>query len=71
MPEQSVDADAGNGPRATLNLEDVEKKAILEALEETAWVQSRAAKLLGVSRRALNYKIAKYGITHPSWRVYR
>jgi Nif-specific regulatory protein len=54
-----------------LDLKDMEKAAILKALESTAFVQSRAARLLGISRRALNYKIAKYGITHLSWRVHR
>lgn len=51
------------------SLEEIEKQAITDALERSAWVQSRAARLLGISRRALNYRIAKYGITHASWRV--
>ena len=59
------------GRREGMNLQEMERAAIVKALEENAWVQSRAAKVLGISRRALNYKIAKYGITHPSWRVHR
>ncbi|MFC1628548.1 sigma-54 interaction domain-containing protein [Gemmatimonadota bacterium] len=51
------------------SLEEIEKKAITDALEQSAWVQSRAALILGISRRALNYRIAKYRITHGSWRV--
>ena len=42
---------------------EVEKRCILEALEATNWVQSRAAKKLGISQRILGYKIKKYGIT--------
>ncbi|MFO7768572.1 MAG: sigma-54 dependent transcriptional regulator [bacterium] len=56
---------------AVLDLEEVERQAIVRALESTGHVQSRAARLLGISRRSLNYKISKYGITHPSWRVNR
>jgi len=51
------------------SLEEIEKQAITDALETSAWVQSRAARLLGISRRALNYRIAKYRITHSSWRI--
>jgi len=51
------------------SLEEIERQAILDALEQSAWVQSRAARLLGISRRALNYRIKKYRITHGSWRV--
>ncbi|MDY0041309.1 MAG: sigma-54 dependent transcriptional regulator [Desulforhabdus sp.] len=49
------------------SLESNEKEAILSALEECAWVQKEAAERLGVSPRALNYKIRKIGITHPRW----
>ncbi|RMF56985.1 MAG: sigma-54-dependent Fis family transcriptional regulator, partial [Calditrichaeota bacterium] len=41
----------------TLNLETIEKEAILKALQESDWVQKDAASLLGISPRALNYKI--------------
>jgi transcriptional regulator with PAS, ATPase and Fis domain len=45
-----------------------ERDAILRALEESLWVQKEAAKLLGISPRALNYRVKKLGITHPRWR---
>jgi DNA-binding NtrC family response regulator len=48
-----------------LNLENLERQAILAALERSEWVQSRAAKLLGVSPRAMVYKLAKHAIDHP------
>ena len=50
------------------NLSDNEKDNILQALEETLWIQKDAAKLLGVSPRVLNHKIKKLGITHQRWR---
>jgi len=49
-------------------LETQEKELILRALEENLWVQKNAARQLGISPRALNYKINKFGITHPNWR---
>lgn len=48
-----------------------EKELILHALEECLWVQKNAAHKLGVSPRALNYKVKKFGITHPNWRRHR
>jgi len=50
-----------------LNLEALEKTAILEALKRSNWVQKEAAKLLGVSSRVMNYKVHKFGITHDRW----
>jgi DNA-binding NtrC family response regulator len=46
----------------SLSLEDSERTTILRALEQSGWVQVRAAKLLGISRRAMHYKIKKFGI---------
>ncbi len=52
----------------TLNLNKIEKEAIVKALELRNWVQKDAAELLGISPRALNYKIQYHNITHPSWK---
>jgi len=40
-----------------------EKEIILKALEKTDFVQTRAAELLGISRRILKYKMDKLGIS--------
>jgi transcriptional regulator with GAF, ATPase, and Fis domain len=48
-------------------LDKHEKELILEALEESLWIQKDAAKRLCITPRALNYKIKKYGISHPRW----
>ncbi len=50
-----------------LNLEQLEKAALLEALKRSNWVQKEAAKLLGISSRVMNYKVHKHGITHDRW----
>ncbi|BBO69243.1 sigma-54-dependent Fis family transcriptional regulator [Desulfosarcina alkanivorans] len=45
-----------------LSLEESEKNTILRALEQTGGIQKEAAEVLGISRRAIHYKIKKYGI---------
>ena len=55
----------------TESLEAHEKQLILKALEESLWIQKDAAGLLGISPRTLNYKISKFGISHPRWRKNR
>jgi DNA-binding NtrC family response regulator len=50
-------------PEGGINLEDVERLLIIQALERTGWVQKKAAKLLGISPRVINYKIRKHNIT--------
>jgi DNA-binding NtrC family response regulator len=58
-------------PAQGVHLEDVERSFVLQALKRTGWVQKEAAKLLNVSSRVLNYKIKRFGITHPSWKQNR
>jgi two-component system response regulator AtoC len=43
-------------------VDETERKAIVAALESTRWNQSRAAGVLGISRRALIYKMERYGL---------
>ena len=52
----------------TLTLEQLEKAAIIRALQATRGVQKEAAKLLGISPRVLNYKIQ---LLHIDWKAYR
>ncbi len=49
-------------PRRTLLLRDLEHEAIVEALERAGGNKSQAARLLGISRKALYKKIDDYGI---------
>lgn len=58
-------------PRDLKELNEHEKKMVLEALEKSLWVQKDAAAMLGISPRALNYKIQKYGLKHSRWRKNR
>ena len=45
-----------------LVLDDVERKLIVEAMERASGNQSKAARLLGVSRDPLRYRLKKHGI---------
>jgi two-component system response regulator PilR (NtrC family) len=44
------------------HLEDIEREAIVKALEQTRYNKTAAAKILGMSFRALRYRIKKLGI---------
>jgi two-component system response regulator AtoC len=43
-------------------IQEMEKEAILSALEECSWIMARAAKKLGITERMIGYKVKKYGI---------
>ncbi len=54
---------AGNEASSFLmDRQTAEQKAILQALEKTAWNKARAARLLGISQRTLYRKISEYNI---------
>ena len=59
---ESVHADEAGEVSSSFSLEDNERRAILNALEHSRWVKKDAADKLGISRRAIHYKIKKYGI---------
>jgi two-component system response regulator AtoC len=43
----------------------MERKRILEALEKCAGNQTRAAEMLGITRRALIQRLETYGVPRP------
>jgi two-component system response regulator PilR (NtrC family) len=51
-----------NGAPLESQLENVERDAIVQALEQTQYNKTAAAKLLGISFRALRYRIKKLGL---------
>jgi two-component system, NtrC family, response regulator PilR len=64
-PQAAVPAHASEGagtPALGAQLEDIERDAIVKALEKTRYNKTAAAKLLGMSFRALRYRIKKLGI---------
>ena len=44
-------------------LDELERRRILEALEQTRWNKTQAAKLLGISFRALRYRLDRLGLS--------
>jgi two-component system response regulator PilR (NtrC family) len=62
--EPSSEEEPGEFPEGGLGsqLEGVEREAILRALEKTRYNKTAAARLLGMSFRALRYRIKKLGI---------
>ena len=59
-------AETGPSPASSTNLgdqvDDVQRQAIIEALQKTRYNKTAAAKLLGLSFRQLRYRIKKLGI---------
>ena len=60
-PEQRPAAQAPASPPTTLV--EVERAALVQALDRTGWNVSRAARLLGVTRDTLRYRIDKHGLS--------
>jgi DNA-binding NtrC family response regulator len=58
----------GKQPAGLKLSEEQEKEMISRALADNLWIQKDAARQLGISPRALNYRINKLGITHARWR---
>ncbi len=49
-------------PPQGISIDDVERSFVIQALEISAWNVTRAAKLLGLSRHTLRYRIEKYDL---------
>jgi two-component system response regulator PilR (NtrC family) len=59
--ERGEPASSDEAPLET-QLEEIERDAIVKALEQTRYNKTAAAKLLGISFRALRYRVKKLGI---------
>ena len=60
-PGNEQDSEAGDDALDAV-LESVEKETILNALEQSRWNKTAAAKLLGISFGALRYRMQKLGL---------
>jgi two-component system, NtrC family, response regulator PilR len=61
-PSPALNAPLPMGADLSGQLEHIERDAILKALEQTRYNKTAAAKLLGMTFRALRYKVKKLGI---------
>jgi two-component system, NtrC family, response regulator PilR len=55
-------ADSDSPPLLGDKMEQIEREAIMNALEETHWNRTAAARKLGMSLRSLRYRLEKFGI---------
>ena len=53
-------------PQAGLNLEDLERSLLVQALHRSHNNQTRAASLLGITRHTLRYRLEKHGLLDPA-----
>jgi len=52
-------------PRNGNALVEVERSLVVSTLERTGWNVTRSAKLLGVTRDMMRYRIEKLGLSRP------
>ncbi|MGF1466739.1 MAG: sigma 54-interacting transcriptional regulator [Sandaracinaceae bacterium] len=64
LPSDAVTTAAPDGSLRE-HVDSVERDAIIRALAEASYNQTHAARRLGISRRALIYKMEKYGLKLP------
>ncbi len=53
---------SGDGGHGARHLQDLERAEVEAALRRHGWVQSRAARELGITRRQMGYRIKKYDL---------
>jgi DNA-binding NtrC family response regulator len=53
-------------PPEGVNLEEVERRLLVQALERCGGNQTHAGELLGINRDQVRYRIEKFGLTRPS-----
>ncbi|EGV32907.1 two component, sigma54 specific, transcriptional regulator, Fis family [Thiorhodococcus drewsii AZ1] len=61
-PSPTPEEDVDDGVPLEDYLGEIERRAILSALEETHWNRTAAAKKLGMTLRSLRYRLSKLGI---------
>ena len=49
-------------PFQQVTLEEIEKLAIIDALEKNLWKKTETAQKLGIAKSTLHEKVKKYGI---------
>ena len=53
-------------PANGVDLEELERSLVVQALERSGWNQTRAATLLGLNRDQIRYRIEKFALERPS-----
>jgi DNA-binding NtrC family response regulator len=53
-------------PATGIDLEELERSLVVQALERSGWNQTRAATLLGLNRDQIRYRIEKFKLERPA-----
>jgi transcriptional regulator with GAF, ATPase, and Fis domain len=53
-------------PAGGIDLEQLERSLVVQALERSGWNQTRAATLLGLNRDQIRYRIEKFHLEKTS-----
>jgi len=53
-------------PAQGIDLEQLERSLVIQALERSSWNQTRAATLLGLNRDQIRYRIEKFKLDKPA-----
>ncbi len=53
-------------PGDGIDIEELERQLIVQAMERSGWVIAKAARLLGLTYRTLQYRLEKFGIKRPA-----
>ena len=53
-------------PAGGIDLEQLERSLVIQALERSSWNQTRAATLLGLNRDQIRYRIEKFHLERTS-----
>jgi two-component system, NtrC family, response regulator PilR len=62
MPDSGLSIDF---PPEGICIDDLERELIIKAMERTGWVIGKAAPLLGMTYKTLQYRLEKYAIAKP------
>ncbi len=68
LPAEVHEAGAPGGklpfefPPDGISIEDLERELIIKAMDRAGWVIAKAAPLLGMSYKTLQYRLEKFGI---------
>jgi transcriptional regulator with GAF, ATPase, and Fis domain len=52
-------------PAEGISLDELERELIFKAMEQSDWIIMKAAKLLGLTYKTLQYRLEKHGIKKP------
>ena len=53
-------------PPSGIDIEELERQLIIQAMEKSGWVIAKAARLLDLTYRTLQYRLEKFGIHKPA-----